>query len=287
MNFKDMADLPLDEQIKVLNEIKANFEKEKNLLKQKIIILEEDKKMQEKAVHKSFSSLEQKAKVSETISSIKSIKNVLKGKDTELKLILNAIKNAEKLLEQKQKEFDKKKSDEEKEREDAEFREERRKYNELLEEIIKFREEREKRNELHTEEMSLNELLRNIKSNKLEEEVQLTDVSQIARQKSKESVYKTPGDVFENVQYSKNPGETMETSDAKKYSGMLEQTASAMYQKVEQHEEPENIRAIKYKITDVGFENLTRREKTQYENWRGEMSERKGKVNEYEKMDER
>ena len=284
MNFEDVKDLSLDEQIKVLKEIKENFDKEKNLLKQKIILLEEDKKLQEKVVHKSISTLEQKAKVAETISSIKSIKNVLKGKDTELKLILNAIKNAEKLLEQKQKEFDKKKNDEEKEKEDEDFKEERRKYNELLEEIIKFREEREKRNELHHEEMSLNELLRNIKSNKLEEEVVTTEVSSIAKQKSQESVYKTQSDISANVQYSKQQAKSAEMKD---YASPLESTTSTMYQKVEQHEEPDKIREIKYRINDVGFENLTKREKTQYETWREEMGLKKGKVSEYEKMDER
>ena len=44
MNFEEISNLPLEEQIKVLNEIKANFEKEKNSLKQTVIILEEDKK---------------------------------------------------------------------------------------------------------------------------------------------------------------------------------------------------------------------------------------------------
>ncbi len=277
MNFENMQDLSLEEQINVLKEIKANFENEKNSLKHRIFTLEDDKKLQEKIIIKSISSLEQKAKVSETISAIKSIKNALSGKDTELKLVLNAIENAEKLLEQKQKELSKKKSDED-------FKEAKRKYNKLLEEIIKFRQERENRKEIHQEEIPLSALLKNVKTNKLEDEIQQTEVSSIARQKSQEFIYKTPEDIIADIQYSKQQQRTIDNKD---YLGALEATAMPGYTKVEQSEEPEHIRAIKYKINDEGFSNLTKREKTQYESWREEVNERKDKIVEYEKMDDR
>ena len=273
MDFENMQDLPLEEQIKVLNDIKANFEKEKDSLKQTVIILEDDKKHQEKVIIKSISSLEQKAKVSETISSIKSIKNALKGKDTELKLILSAIKNAEKLLEQKKKELAKKKGDEKKAKEDEEFLDIKKKYDDLLEQVRRFRQERENRKEIHKQEMSLNELLKNVQTNKLEEEIQQTDISPTARQKSQEFVYKTNEDVITDVKYSQQERD-IKFDD---YLGALEPTAMPGFKKVHQSEDTEAIRAIKYRINDVGFDHLTNTEKTQYQSWRGDMKEKKQK----------
>src|SRR3989344_29541 len=121
--------------------------------------------------------------------------------------------------------------------------------------------------------MSLNELLRNVKLNKLEEEIQQTDISPTARQKSQEFIYKTNEDVITDIKYSQQERDIKFDN----YLGALEPTATTGFKKVHQSEDTEAIRAIKYRINDVGFDHLTNTEKTQYQNWRGDMKEKKQK----------
>ena len=187
MNIEDIRKLPIEDQAAELEKIKEEFSNERRQLKESILSLESELKQKQAHAKGLVASTREhtEAEISVIISSIKRVKNELAVKNKELMFIGEAIKRAERLIE-----------------ENLENREEsEREFNILLEQIIKLRESEESENEgkktLHG--FFEKEKKQKIKEEGLESIVEKEKISEEAEQKA-----------FELAKYDETPGTSPE-----------------------------------------------------------------------------
>lgn len=115
MDLEKIKGLPLEEQVKALNELKQQFEEERQKLKQEILRLEQSRKTKE-GFAKTLADerrITTKAEINLIISSIKDIKQGLAAKNKELEFLQRAIDSAEKFLQRRKEELEEEEEQEE------------------------------------------------------------------------------------------------------------------------------------------------------------------------------